>query len=285
MIPAQKNMRSTAGFTLVELAIVMIIIGLLIAGVLKGQALIGNAKVTAQVAQVKSIDAATSTFKDMYAALPGDIVNPATRIPNCAGTCALAGNGDGNVQGAAIPFTAAPTGETLAFFPQLSSADLLTGINENAPVPLSWGGDFPAGKLNGGLHVGTLAGNAVPTAGLAIPAASFMGGLYLALHNTPGGAVAATGAITANDAARVDTKIDDGVPDSGSVFPAGAPTCILGAALLLLITKLYKARTAIFTSEFKVNSLIVIRERPHTGAFSIFRVYQGLRNASFESIR
>ena len=70
MIPAQKNMRAQAGFTLVELAIVMIIIGLLIAGVLKGQALIGNAKVTAQVAQIKSIDAATSTFKDMYAALP-----------------------------------------------------------------------------------------------------------------------------------------------------------------------------------------------------------------------
>ena len=54
MIPVQKNMRAQAGFTLVELAIVMIIIGLLIAGVLKGQALIGNAKVTAQVAQIKA---------------------------------------------------------------------------------------------------------------------------------------------------------------------------------------------------------------------------------------
>ena len=54
MIPVQKHMRAQAGFTLVELAIVMIIIGLLIAGVLKGQALIGNAKVTAQVAQVKA---------------------------------------------------------------------------------------------------------------------------------------------------------------------------------------------------------------------------------------
>ena len=78
-------MRGQAGFTLVELAIVMIIIGLLIAGVLKGQALIGNAKVTAQVAQVKAIDAATSTFKDMYAGLPGDILTPGTRLPNCAG--------------------------------------------------------------------------------------------------------------------------------------------------------------------------------------------------------
>ena len=62
---------SQAGFTLVELAIVMIIIGLLIAGVLKGQELIGNARVTATVAQIKGIDAATSTFKDTYSDLPG----------------------------------------------------------------------------------------------------------------------------------------------------------------------------------------------------------------------
>src|SRR5450631_879960 len=91
-------LRSQAGFTLVELAIVMIIIGLLIAGVLKGQQLIGNAKVTAQVAQIKAIDAATSTFKDMYAALPGDISNAITRLPNCAAApCGVNGGGDGNV--------------------------------------------------------------------------------------------------------------------------------------------------------------------------------------------
>ena len=66
MIPIQKHRRAQAGFTLVELAIVMIIIGLLIAGILKGQQLIGNAKVTSQVAQIKGIDAATSTFKDMW---------------------------------------------------------------------------------------------------------------------------------------------------------------------------------------------------------------------------
>jgi prepilin-type N-terminal cleavage/methylation domain-containing protein len=103
MIPTQKNMRSTAGFTLVELAIVMIIIGLLIAGILKGQQLITNAKVTSQVAQVKGIDAAVSTFKDMYAALPGDIIAPLTRLPNCTAglpavaPCGTPGGGDGLV--------------------------------------------------------------------------------------------------------------------------------------------------------------------------------------------
>jgi prepilin-type N-terminal cleavage/methylation domain-containing protein len=64
MLKQTRQPASQAGFTLVELAIVMIIIGLLIAGVLKGQELIANARVTSTVAQVKAIDAAISTFKD-----------------------------------------------------------------------------------------------------------------------------------------------------------------------------------------------------------------------------
>jgi prepilin-type N-terminal cleavage/methylation domain-containing protein len=91
---AQKNMRAEGGFTLVELAIVMIIIGLLIAGVLKGQELIGNARVTATVAQIKAIDAATSTFKDTYQDIPGDMINPGVRLPNCTNMCATVGNGN-----------------------------------------------------------------------------------------------------------------------------------------------------------------------------------------------
>ena len=82
----------------------MIIIGLLIAGVLKGQELIGNARVTSTVAQIKAIDAATSTFKDTYANLPGDLVTPTTRLPNClAAPCSNVGNGDGKL--ANIPGT------------------------------------------------------------------------------------------------------------------------------------------------------------------------------------
>ena len=101
---------SQAGFTLVELAIVMIIIGLLIAGVLKGQELIGNARVTSTVAQIKAIDAATSTFKDTYAALPGDMTTPATRLPNCCRYLHCRGNGDGvlGTNAAPLAFNAAP---------------------------------------------------------------------------------------------------------------------------------------------------------------------------------
>src|SRR5689334_17885827 len=102
MLPTRKTLRSEAGFTLVELAIVMIIIGLLIAGVLKGQALIGNARVTSTVAQIKAIDAAVSTFKDTYAGLPGDLLSANTKVPNCAALPCNAG-GDGNGRLATTP--------------------------------------------------------------------------------------------------------------------------------------------------------------------------------------
>jgi hypothetical protein len=208
------------------LAIVMIIIGLLIAGVLKGQQLIGNAKVTAQVAQVKSIDAATSTFKDMYAGLPGDLLNATTRLPNCAAGTACANvvaNGDGIVlplPGSAVTATSEGGG----YFVELSAADLITGINPANAV--AWGGQMPAGKINGGIDVGTSAGNIVLGSG-AEAAANTLGGLYLYLHLTPGTAAAAAEAVfSANEAQRIDTKIDDGVATSGAVSAFGtAATC------------------------------------------------------------
>ena len=87
-----------SGFTLVELAIVMIIIGLLIGGILKGQELIANAQTTATVAQLKGIDGALSTFRDKYSTLPGDMLSPNTRLRDCnAAPCNNPGNGDGRV--------------------------------------------------------------------------------------------------------------------------------------------------------------------------------------------
>jgi prepilin-type N-terminal cleavage/methylation domain-containing protein len=223
---------SQAGFTLVELAIVMIIIGLLIAGVLKGQELIGNARVTTTVAQIKAIDAATSTFKDTYAGLPGDITTPTTRLPNCAANCgSTAGNGDGTLGTVAAPlaFGGAPTlaSEQGEFFPQLNAADLLTGI-----VPangLSFGGVFPQAKIDG---VGLIAGSVpVPTAAV-MPAAlatvftSVPSGLYLSITSSATLASgAATEGLTPSQASRIDTKLDDGNPTTGSVLGYGAGTC------------------------------------------------------------
>jgi prepilin-type N-terminal cleavage/methylation domain-containing protein len=62
-----------AGFTLVELSIVIVIIGLIVAGVVGGQRLIKNAKVLSQVSDLKKYDVAFNAFVLQYDNVPGDL--------------------------------------------------------------------------------------------------------------------------------------------------------------------------------------------------------------------
>jgi prepilin-type N-terminal cleavage/methylation domain-containing protein len=78
------------GFTLVEIAIVLVIIGLLLGGVLKGQEMIKSAKVKAQMQQLDGISAAFNTYQDKYGAIPGDDSNARRN------TGQRVTNGDGN---------------------------------------------------------------------------------------------------------------------------------------------------------------------------------------------
>lgn len=87
--------REKRGFTLVELALVLVIVGLLITGVLKGEALIQNAKVKKVVNEKDSIAAAYYTFFDRYGQLPGD-ENLTTAPPSDTHN----GNGNGRIDAA-----------------------------------------------------------------------------------------------------------------------------------------------------------------------------------------
>lgn len=217
-----------AGFTLVELAVVMIIIGLLIGGVLKGQELIANAQITSTVAQVKGIDAATTTFRDMYDSMPGDMPNPTTRLPACtAAPCNIAGNGNRRVDG---DFSNAPATEERGFWSHLNAADLMTGLDPAQGAV--WGGESPEAEIGGGFHAafhGGGGGATMPNL-QGVTASDVRAGHYLALHVNPNGGVNATGFLTPNQAFRIDQKLDDGVPGTGSVMAAGAGTCINGTA-------------------------------------------------------
>ena len=72
------------GFTLVEISIVMIIIGLLIGGTFGGMKLIENMQVNKTVQDLKAIESAALTFKSTFGRLPGDMPNTASRLPNCS---------------------------------------------------------------------------------------------------------------------------------------------------------------------------------------------------------
>ena len=205
------------GFTLVELAIVMIIIGLLIGGILKGQELIINAQIASTISQIKGIDAAVSTFNDKYNALPGDMRNAASRIPNCAAgnDCVPGGGTQGNRRIDTVP-DAAQRNEAISFFVQLSKADLLTGISTE--LGNTFGGTLPAADINGGFHIGYSLGTRAANFQNIESASDVRAGHYLVLTSVPQAAISNESVLmTPNQAQRIDTKLDDGNGDDGNV--------------------------------------------------------------------
>src|ERR1043165_7766802 len=73
-------MKRQSGFTLIEIAIVLVIIGLLLGGVLKGQELITGARVRNLIQQQDGVKGAYFRFLDRFRALPGDYANPTANI-------------------------------------------------------------------------------------------------------------------------------------------------------------------------------------------------------------
>jgi prepilin-type N-terminal cleavage/methylation domain-containing protein len=213
-----RDRQAEQGFTLVELAIVMVIIGLLIGGILKGQELIATAQVGSTVAQVKTLDAAMNTFIEKYNAYPGDIANATNRLPNCAAApCSTDGTGgttgNSRIEGGAV--TTAPTAgqEAGLMFVHLNAADLVSGINPQGGA--TFGGQFPTARVGGGMWA---AYSAAAIAGTSLPG----GKHYATLSGSPTGAVGnTTGAFDATTGAQIDRKIDDGAPQTGTAQTIG----------------------------------------------------------------
>ena len=115
-------MRKQDGFTLIEIAIVLVIIGLLLGGVLKGQELITSARVRNLISQQDGVKAAFFGFLDRYRAYPGDYSQAIANIPGCA-ACAQ-GNNNGQIKsvlgGDAID-------EQIAVWEHLSRAGFING--------------------------------------------------------------------------------------------------------------------------------------------------------------
>ena len=115
-----------AGFTLVEIAIVLVVIGLLLGGILKGQQLINSARVRNLADQNTSIQAAYYGFIDRFRNLPGDMkaADACTNIgsdvdANCSGTPTVGGDGNGRIDTVA---------EASAVWAHLSVAGFLNGV-------------------------------------------------------------------------------------------------------------------------------------------------------------
>ena len=139
--------KQQSGFTLVEIAIVMVIIGLLLGGVLKGQEVITNARIKNINNDFSAISAAIYSYQDRYRAIPGDDLaanahTGAVESDNGAGGTA----GDGIIDGAyddatAAVAAAADDSESNLAWLHLRASGLITGAETSGAQPTnSYGG-------------------------------------------------------------------------------------------------------------------------------------------------
>lgn len=182
---------STRGFTLVELSIVLVIIGLIVGGVLTGQALIQAAKVRAQLTQIEQLDTAMNAFRSKFDCLPGD-------CPVSSGVVDAAGNGDGLVDYAT---TWSATLESALAWNQMAQQNMVSG--NYTPAATFSNTQLGAAKLGTG---GSILIGSDPNSNT---------NFYVLARYT--GSSLTTGSLIPADAARsIDAKRDDGLPDSGT---------------------------------------------------------------------
>lgn len=239
------HISSSPGFTLVELSIVLVIVGLIIGGVVTGKDLIAAATVRAQISQVEKYQTAANTFKGKYGFLPGDISDPTASSFGFAARNPVPGGGDGNgVIEAQQPCGGGNVGEgeNAMFWRDLSDAKLIDGgFSTATPVyaddfishTTDIGNYFPKARIGHQSYVFVWSNG---TQSFVWPCSNPSGINYFGVASIGqmiNGLVYAPNAsagMTVAEAYAIDKKVDDGQPQYGRVTAATPTTSTYWAA-------------------------------------------------------
>lgn len=223
------SQHTRTAFSLVELSIVLVILGLLVGGILAGQSLIRASELRSVNTDITKYTTATFAFKDKYFALPGDMAN-ATAFWGIAGgttgdaddtTCQSTastdaktcnGNGDGQLQ----------TYEPYRYWQQLSNAGLIggifSGVGSGGYRCYNSGSNCPAMRIPAAKVAAIYTGQDT-TDGyrLASPYANYflIGNTRLSSGSSNDGPLGAI--LTTQEMWNIDTKMDDGLPNAGTL--------------------------------------------------------------------
>jgi prepilin-type N-terminal cleavage/methylation domain-containing protein len=227
--------KRAAGFTLIELSIVLVIIGLVVGGVLVGQDLIKAAQVRATITQIEKLNTAVNTFYVKYGYLPGDIPNPSAVALGFAARGTNCGQGDGN--GIIESYNSGACngsgawGETTMFWEDLTYAN---GQNLNlieGSFSTATSTTFPAGQVTGsainlylpqaklgqGNYIYAYSGGGFASSWVSDNINYFGLGAVTDMEDPGSGFSAGTG-LTVQQAYNIDKKLDDAVPNTGNVI-------------------------------------------------------------------
>jgi prepilin-type N-terminal cleavage/methylation domain-containing protein len=194
--------RNQSGFTLIEIAIVLVIIGLLLGGVLKGQELINSARVKNLATDFKNIPVYIYGYQDKFRALPGD---DAQVVNHVTGTLATTNGtpGNGVIEGDWNSNT--DTDESILFWQHVRLAGLATG----STIPGA--ADYMPVNASGGI-IGITSGTSV-----AADAAMTSGGVALR-----GSYIICSSGILGKFVKQLDLQMDDGQTNGGSMMAGEA---------------------------------------------------------------
>lgn len=213
-----------AGFTLVELAVAIIIIGVMIGGVLKGQELIVSAQISRLIQDLQQFEEAHYFFAEKYSQVPGDMVTARTRLPDCTAPLCANGNGNGRIgrldnDNIIRQIGYPPTderSETALFWKHLALSGFITAVDPGADLQQpDWGYTHPATPFGGGYEIAYRQQGAGAEIGFGHYFRTANHLRFTTLLNLARPGVFLLSPIVAR---RIDEKMDDGKPNEGTLL-------------------------------------------------------------------